>query len=105
MELRYLEMSILMILFVLILWVAPIWAAASLGKSRGRLGLGLLLGIVLGWIGVLLIAVLGQTPEAQRAALLKEGFPCPFCQEPVRNGATVCPHCQRDLPPTPPFHA
>ena len=23
---------------------------------------------------------------------------CPFCAEPIRPGATVCPHCQRDLP-------
>jgi hypothetical protein len=24
---------------------------------------------------------------------------CPFWQEPVRLGASVCPHCQRDLAP------
>lgn len=24
---------------------------------------------------------------------------CPFCAEPVRNAAVLCPHCRSDLPP------
>lgn len=92
-------MAVVMILMVLVFWVAPIWIAASLGKSRGRYLLGFVLGIALGWIGVIIIAILEPTAEFRREMDLQEGFPCPFCMEPVRNGASVCPHCRRDLPP------
>ena len=95
-------MAFVMILMLLVFWVAPIWVATSIGKSRGRQLLGFLLGIVLGWIGVIIIAVLEPTAEFRREMDLKDGFPCPFCMEPVRTGASVCPHCRRDLPP--PIH-
>jgi hypothetical protein len=28
--------------------------------------------------------------------------PCPFCRELAFRNATVCPHCQRDIPLNPP---
>ncbi len=92
-------MAGVMIFMVLIFWVAPIFVAGSLGRTRGRYLLGFVLGIVLGWIGVIIIAVLEPTSEIRREMDLQNGFPCPFCMEPVRNGASVCPHCRRDLPP------
>lgn len=49
--------------------------------------------IIMG-IGLLFIlagGLTGQSPVVPRQ-------PCPFCQEPVQPAATVCPHCQRDLP-------
>jgi len=94
-------MTLIFIVVAFILWVAPIWLATVVGAQRGRKGLGFALGFFLGWIGVLIVALLGPTSEAARTEILKTGFPCPFCREPVRQGATVCPHCQRDLPPSP----
>ncbi len=85
-------------LIAILLWLIPIWVGSVVGKSRGRQGLGILLAILAGWIGVLIVAVLGPTEEAQRAQILSQGFECPFCREPVRQGAIVCPHCRRDLP-------
>ena len=87
-------------LLVMVLWVIPIILGAALGSQKGRAGLGVALGIFLGWIGVGIIAVISPTLEARRATALSQGFACPFCQEPVRQGATVCPHCQRDVPPS-----
>ncbi len=94
-------MTIPVILFVLALWIAPIIVAGKMGSRKGRGGLGVLLGVILGWIGVIIIAVIEPTPDVQRQEALRHGFACPFCQEPVRHGATVCPHCQRDLPAPP----
>lgn len=89
------------LLLLFVLWIAPIMIATGMGNERNRAGLGITLGIFLGWLGVLIMAFVSPTPEAQRQQLLDSGraFRCPFCREPVRTGATVCPHCQRDLPP------
>ena len=86
---------------MLVLWVVPIIVGISLGSRKGRGGLGFALGIFLGWLGVLIIALTSPTAEARRIEALSYGFACPFCQEIVRQGATVCPHCQRDLPSPP----
>ncbi|NMP20776.1 hypothetical protein [Sulfobacillus harzensis] len=90
-----------MIVIVLLLWVVAFFVAAWIGYKKGRQPLGIVLGLFLGWVGVLIMALVGPTSEAARAEALRQGFPCPYCQEVVRHGATVCPHCQRDLPPTP----
>ncbi|NMP25033.1 zinc ribbon domain-containing protein [Sulfobacillus harzensis] len=95
------DMVALIILLALAFWVAPIVVAGNIGAHKGRGGIGVLLGIVFGWIGAIIIAMINPTPDALRQEALRHGFACPFCQEPVRHGATVCPHCQRDLPPVP----
>ncbi len=87
-------------LVIIVFWLTPMAVAAVIGeKQKGRGGLGFALGLFLGWLGVLIIALTTPTDAARRTHALRNGFACPFCQEPVRTGATVCPHCQRDLPP------
>jgi len=84
-------------LFGLFMWIAPIWISVHLGHTKGHALLGWLVGLLLGWIGVIIMLVVSPSIEAQRQEALAWGFACPFCKEPVRHGAIVCPHCQRDL--------
>jgi hypothetical protein len=49
---------------VLLFWVlAAVLAASAIGKRKGRRGTGFLLGLLLGWIGVIIIAVIPPTRD------------------------------------------
>lgn len=43
------------------LWILPVVVASAVGHHKGRLALGVVLGIFLGWIGVIIIAVIPPT--------------------------------------------
>lgn len=75
-----------------VLWVAPLFVAYSVGRSRGREGLWYAL--FLGWIGVLVLLML--PPRRDAATGYRE---CPFCKSSIRVDASVCPQCQRDVEP------
>ena len=51
------------IFLILIFWVVPIGVAGMVGGNKGRRGLGYLLGLFLGWIGVVIIAFMPITHE------------------------------------------
>lgn len=85
------------LLWVVAMLLVPMWISVHLGNKKGQRVLGWVVGTFLGWIGTVIMLVIPASPEEQRKESLRTGFPCPFCQEPVRHGATVCPHCQRDL--------
>lgn len=49
---------------ILLIWVVgAIFAAGAIGNRRGRPGTGFLLGLFLGWIGVIVIACIPPTRE------------------------------------------
>jgi hypothetical protein len=81
------------LVLIAVLWIVPIFVATSIGQSKGRAGL--LYGVFLGWLGVLIVAILppNLNPAAHR--------PCPHCKEQIFREATVCPRCQRDVEPMP----
>ena len=84
----------------IILWILPIWVGHRIGKPKGRAG-GLW-GFFLGWIGVIIVALLPPTisapalrkrvtaPPLADMPLTRE---CPHCKEPMSRDAAVCPHC------------
>lgn len=78
-----------------------------IGESRGHAGAGFFLGLLLGPVGLLIIAVMDRTPEAearydkQVEAMGRESTPtlrtCPWCAEQIQPAAVVCKHCGRDV--------
>lgn len=50
-------------LFILVLVVACAWAGEAIGKSKGHAGAGFLLGLLLGAIGVVIIACFPKSQE------------------------------------------
>jgi hypothetical protein len=51
---------------ILLVWaVGGIFAAGAIGRRKGRPWAGFLLGLVLGWIGVVIIALIPPTHDAQ----------------------------------------
>lgn len=51
-------------LVLILLWVLPAVVAVLIGRHKGRTGTGFLLGVLLGWIGVIIIAVIRPTHDA-----------------------------------------
>lgn len=108
------------ILFLaVIFWVIPIFVAHAIGKAKHRAGF--LYGLFLGWLGVIIVALLpakqamtletlerrkrNYTPqqyERIRAEILAEDHvyrECPSCKEQMRRDASVCPHCRNESAP------
>ena len=49
-------------LLISVFWALPIWAGALVGSSKGRAGWAW--GLFLGWLGVLIVALLpNETPQ------------------------------------------
>jgi len=48
---------LLVLLVILAFWIAPIVIGAQIGSRKGHQALGLVLGLLLGWIGVIIIAL------------------------------------------------
>jgi hypothetical protein len=107
------------LILIAIFWVLPIFVGSAIGKPKNRSGGWW--GFFLGWLGVIIVAVLPPRPgltleelelkkskdvisqkyyDQKKAELLgaRTHRECPHCKEQMRRDASVCPHCQRDSP-------
>jgi hypothetical protein len=83
--------------FIFLLFLALIPALIAKSKGRNFL-LWYIYGICLLIIAIPHSLIIRKTTEQRRKELKADGYrECPFCKEPVRVDATVCPHCRRDL--------
>jgi len=80
-------------LVVLIIWLSSPVIGYLIGKSKGREGAGLLLGLLLGPLGWLLVAVGPNYRNKQVMNISEEKNNCPYCKELIIKGAIKCKHC------------
>ena len=73
-------------MFFLIFWILFGVARAMIGARKGEPIVGFILGIFLGPIGLLIVALSKGNRQD-----------CPFCRELIRPGATICPHCRNEI--------
>ena len=105
------------IVFIIVFWIIPIFVGHSIGTPKHRSG-GVW-GALLGWLGVIIVALLPPRPEPTLADLerKKRNFkpevykqleaefaakatrPCPACKEDMKREARICPHCRSESPP------
>lgn len=56
--------AVALIFLVVVFWVIPIWICVDLGNKKNRSGAGWACGIILGWLGVVIMAILDPRPSA-----------------------------------------
>jgi hypothetical protein len=75
------------------LWVlGGLVVGGLIGDRKGRTAVGAVLGLLLGPMGWLIVAL---GPDYKHATETKK---CPFCAEVVKREAVVCKHCGREFP-------
>jgi hypothetical protein len=96
---------------LVVVWLACALFGCAIGSNKGRGGTGFVLGLLLGVIGVIVIAVMRPAPEAharrnQPVTVAARNLdsqpwlrPCPWCAEKIQPTAKTCRHCGRELEP------
>lgn len=72
---------------------------AFIAQSKGRpFLLWYIYGVLLFLVALIHSIVISKSDEQKNDELKSQGYKeCPYCKELVKPGATVCPHCQRDI--------
>ena len=82
------------IALVLVLSIAPIIVAARLAERRGRsVWFGIVLAVLLGWIGVLVVLISGRRNEVPVKVASTRRRPCPSCGAAMPATAATCAGC------------
>ena len=80
-------------LLILLVVIGCPAACAVIASKKGRSALlWFILGIIFNFVGLIVIACLGNVEKAGRD--MKK---CPYCAELVKKDAIVCKHCGKDI--------
>ena len=71
------------LLFWLLFGALCYWLAEKQGRDKR---IAFVVGFIFGILGLIYYLIAGEKKEI-----------CPFCKEKIKKGATVCPHCQREI--------
>ncbi len=84
-----------LILTGLVLGIIP----GIIARKKGRnFWLWYLYGVAFFLIALVHSLLISKTPEQKRLDMLEQGYvECPFCKEFIKDGAQICPHCQKEL--------
>lgn len=101
---------VLLLLMLLIFWVGPWVVGGVVGNRKGHMGLGIVLGVLLGWIGVIIIAFVRPTQaellrrERERTLAQRQAFaqfrPQQQWQPPQQQQPPPAGNCYRCGQPT-----
>jgi hypothetical protein len=77
---------LLLLLLILAFWIAPVAVGAVIGGNKGHQALGVVLGLLLGWIGVIIIALVRPAQQPGWPPQQYPGWPPqpggPYGQQP-----------------------
>ncbi len=59
------------LIVIVLFWVLPVWVGHEIGKKKNRAGW--VWGLLLGWIGVIIVAVLGPSTPSAGSTSLRSG--------------------------------
>ncbi|HZP31208.1 MAG TPA: hypothetical protein VFC99_19820 [Acidimicrobiia bacterium] len=93
----------MVVLACVLIWLILVGVGFLVGTSKGRPVAGLVLGLLLGPIGVGLVAT-GPSRSATRAGWRhpsRAQVMCPWCLERIPVVAKRCDHCLRPVTPPP----
>jgi zinc-ribbon domain len=92
------------VLFLVVLFALPIYVGYRIGLPRGHEVLGLVLGLLFSWVGVLIVwafprKVAGSTPAAASSRPSAARF-CTDCGSPLAADARFCGSCGAQQQPS-----
>jgi hypothetical protein len=88
------------IFLIVLLWGIPLVLAVWMGSQKSRRGL--LYGLF-GWVGVFVLAYLGDNPRGQADSLYARGrfMQCPYCGLLTPAESRSCRNCNRVIAASP----
>ena len=74
-------------------WIVFAIIGGAIGAMKGRVGPGILLGVLLGPLGILFSLGLTSQKDLDKKSTRK----CPYCAERIQKKAKVCKHCHKSV--------